>query len=172
MAKLTPAQQAAYMANQTMAKVMADPISYVGQMPDYPIVIDNHIIVFVIGFSPNKPLVSGLPPTPDPIDISELYSESFMVDYVQLLKELDEYQSAIASYLKLGHSASEINQMINKKQCWPCFAVVDNKADLQKELALRYEYGECDVDFYAIIVNGKVVIGCRMIPIEWNYQSS
>jgi hypothetical protein len=73
----------------------------------------------------------------------------------------------IVNVLRNGAEISDVHDYISEHQHWPCFALAATPKELEREMAVRYAFGRCEVDFAGVNLPLGLMVICRMIPHEW-----
>ena len=126
-------------------------------------------LVFVEGFSPLVPLEhqleeerrqspSGWPPRPQPMETKEL---------AEWLPQNLKFYSEVVELLRSGAGLDLVREKLQREQAWPCFAVAADRAELERELQLRYKRGKAETDFLHFRIPDGVLISCRVLPRAW-----
>ena len=170
---VTPEAQAQRMARAVYTKVRSNPQDYLGLSG--PVKFDARVFVYVAGFLPNEPLRAQL------IEEERWVKAVAQMEFAQQQKaDAEAFQlsmiadkarykiyTKIVNLLGSGAETRDVQDYISKQQRWPCFALAATRKELEREMAVRYAIGSCEVDFHGIELPDGVLVSCRMIPYRW-----
>ena len=173
----TPEAQARRMARFVYTTLRANPQDYLDVSG--PVTFDTRVLLHVAGFSPDETL------RPQLINRRRRGKAMAQMEHAQQLEaqaeafkrsQRDAYArgemyAEVVKRLRRGAEARDVQDYISKHQRWPCFALAATQKELEREMALRYALGRCEVDFGAVALPEGVMVSCRMIPHEWGRKT-